>query len=1187
MPIKWIINALMVFLLLPATYAADDFTQFKNAFTTPVQTWMRAEHGTLQLDGNTRIYGFNAQDHDVDDKVNVKIKSIIDNAQWKNFCHVGYQENNPPGYQCKTDKISNIININTIPKFDLSFADVENINIANSSKKNATFNNQTGGTLKLPPGNYDSVTINGKGVVTLPSGDFKINHLVLDESIQVIFPNGSKFQINQISTRVWGEGSNMSLTSYADSLVVKDATFSNAGFYLKNGVNRIERLTVTNNAIYEINQSATMLLHELNISNGAQVAFYGERNKTNFKAKRYNLTGGASTVSFAPGYYYIYYYNNGSTDNKTLYNGEVTIVANQVQLSGSGKIEKQRVNIFALDDATGAAAKFAVDGSANLCANAFSRRTLTVSGEAAFSGAVIADQIILQGSGSIRYYPGSACKADEVNHNNYQLQLAPTLDYSLLCQTQQLKFQVVDSNNQPTGSFTGTIDITPSNVNLTPVSGRGSGSDGRYTPNSAGELWLELRVPQGSGGQTLTISGTLNPQGSSNSVTGTYHFVPYKFATEEQYVIANKPQKVEVKVLACNDDGDVVDVNYSGTPQVSSAWVAPTSDVAQGDLTFTPVFTQGVANSELTMEDSGHKTVALEDGSFDCSELGDDCPIEGNTTLKGSFEVYSRPWTFVICSTENTDLDRATGTSSSGEGFLAAGQMFDAQIIPIKYQEKGLTAGEILSTSELCKEAKFTSNFFIENTSNEQTDKLVQLSSMVASPDAPLSSDLLMSSDDGGLSKDRVNSNKKYLFSNLFWSDVGSLKVMAAMAGYDDECKKPSGLAQWYNCTQIGYRNIGRFYPAYFKLTESKWWIDDQNNIAYLSQPYNKAQFVIVPYALDGGRVKNYADFGSEVIAQIDGLDDEKYPSRLLVDIASGKWLKDADDTTQWSVILGKEYKNAAVFNRKYQLTESGSDKLTVEGKQFSMVDGPFNIPSQSLIFDEQSTRTHFGLTVEGVDPVEARVNIEQRKPEIECINYVDEQQLNSCQLTFPVQPPARYGRMVMDDVGGTSVSKIAIPLRVEYWQGSRFTTNHADSGSVYATLDNYICKQTLWPSPSSPSNAKLSGSDTEPWTKVSQGQSKQLVAEPHATEDTQGLREQIRFWLRLDNDQTNLEDNKRSPQVGEEGVNCGTQYTSQPWLQYNWFARGDEDPSAVVTFGIHRGNDKIIFRGETRLSGQ
>lgn len=1153
MPIKWIINALMVFLLLPATYAADDFTQFKNAFTTPVQTWMLAEHGTLQLDGNTRIYGFNDQDRDVDDKVNVKIKRIIDNAQWKDFCYVGYQEDNTLGYQCKMDKISNIININTIPKFDVIFSDVENINIANSSKKNATFKNQSSGTLNLSPGDYDSVTINGKGVVTLPSGDFKINYLVLDESIQVIFPNSSNFEINQISTKVWGDGSKISLTSYADNLVVKDAKFSNAGFYLKNGINRIERLTITNNAIYEVHQSAIIFLHELNISNGAQVAFYGERNKSNFKAKRYNLTGSASTANFDPGYYYIYYYNNGSADNKTLYNGEVTIVANQVKLSGSGKVEQQKVNIFALDDSTGAAANFVVDGSANLCANAFSRRAFTVSGGAVFTGAVIADQTILQGSGSLHFYPGTACSADEVNSNSYQLQLTPVVNYSLICQPQRLQFQVLDSNNQPTGSFTGTIDITPSNANLTLVSGKDTGSHGSYIPNASGELWLDLRVPQGSGSQTLTISGTLNPQGSSNSVTGTYHFVPYKFATEDQYVIANKPQAVEVKVLACNDDGDVVDVNYSGTPKVSSAWVAPTAGV--GKLDFAPKFAEGISVNPLTMEDSGHKTVTLEDADFNCSALGDDCPIEGKATLKGSFEVYSRPWTLAICSTENTDLDRATGTSFDGPGFLAAGQKFDAQVIPIKYQEKELTAGEILSSRELCKEEYITSNFFIKNDTNEQTDRLVQLSSVVASPYDPLSSDLLMSSENGGLSKELVGSGKKYLFSDLFWSDVGSLKVMAAMAGYEANCQVSSGLSAWYNCTQIGYRNIGRFYPAWLKIISNDWdYAAGHNNFVYMDQtiPY---RFIVEAQNTDGNPTRNYSQFAHELIADVKLLavdnDGEELGARIN-DYALQLW--DGSGEGQWSgasLSVTKDF----IFKK---------DRVS-DAPYTTAVDGPYQSGFGLRVVDK----------VDGIDFVDPDLDLKSSGTLIDTGK------------DFEAQPYIRYGRMAMDDVGGTSVSKIAIPLRVEYWQGSRFTTNHADSGSVYATLDHYLCKQTLWPSPSSPSNAKLSGSDTQPWTKVSQGQSKQLVAEPHATEDTQGLREQIRFWLRLDNDQTNLEDNKRSPQVGEEGVNCGTQYTSQPWLQYNWFARGDEDPSAVVTFGIHRGNDKIIFRGETRLSGQ
>ncbi|WP_240911913.1 DUF6701 domain-containing protein [Vibrio sp. HDW18] len=742
--------------------------------------------------------------------------------------------------------------------------------------------------------------------------------------------------------------------------------------------------------------------------------------------------------------------------------------------------------------------------------------------------------------------------------DNYQLQLTPTHDYSLICQTQRLKFQVQDSKGQSTGSFSGTINITkPANANLTLVDGKGTGGSGSYKPNANGELWFSLSLPKGSGSQIVPIEGVLNPQGSSSNVTGTYHFVPYKFAAKDQYVIANKPQAVEVKVLACNDGGNVVDVNYNGTPQVRSAWVAPSSAEAQGDLTFTPLFTQGVANSELTMEDSGHQTVALEDASFDCSALGDDCPIDGKASLKGSFSVYSRPWTFTICSTENTDLDRATGTSSEGPGFLAAGQAFDAQVIPIKYQEDGLTTGEILSTGKLCKEAKFTSNFFIKDDSNEQTNKLVQLSSVVASPTEPRSSDLLMSSDEEGLSKDRVNSNQKYLFSHLYWSDVGSLKVMAAMAGYDAECEAPSGLAAWYNCTQLGYRQIGRFYPAWLKIISNDWdYATDHNNFVYMDQliPY---RFVVEAQNTGGEPTRNYSQFADELIADVKLLavdsDGNEWDTRV-EGYASQLWDGSETDASKWS-----EAQLFVTSHFKFLKYKVADVPYT------TVADGPY--------------QSGFGLRVsdkvDGVDFIEPDLDLKSSGTLIDTGK------------SFATQPDIRYGRMVMEDVGGTSVSQIAVPLRVEYWQGSRFITNRDDSGSVYATPKYYICQQTLWPSPSNSSNAELSGSDTPPWTNVAQGQSKQLVAEPHAIQDAQGLREQIRFWLRLDNEQTNLDDNKRSPQVGDEGVRCGTQYTSQPWLQYNWFARGDEDPSAVVTFGIHRGNDKIIFRGETRLSGQ
>ncbi|MGL6027103.1 MAG: DUF6701 domain-containing protein [Vibrio sp.] len=754
----------------------------------------------------------------------------------------------------------------------------------------------------------------------------------------------------------------------------------------------------------------------------------------------------------------------------------------------------------------------------------------------------MANKIEMDGSGRIKYYPGSACSEAEVNPNNYQLQLTPTLDYSLICQPQRLQFQVLDSNNQPTGNFTGTINITPSNANLTPMSGKGTGSDGRYTPNSAGELWLELRVAQGSGSQTLTISGLLDPQGSSSSVAGTYHFVPYKFAAQEQYVIANKPQAVEVKVLACNDGGDVVDVNYSGTPQVSSAWVAPKSDAAQGDLIFAPVFTQGVANNYLTMEDSGHKTVTLEDASFDCSTLGDDCPIEGKATLKGSFEVYARPWTFAICSPSGHEMN-GNIIDQESVGFAAAGAAFDLHLRPLRWvsdssdKSDPLTGGNPINTSGYC-DSPITQNFFSDLPSLATK---VQLTHQVAQPEGGSDGEL-----GGTLEQPNTAGKENVPFNELSWSEVGVLRVNADIDG--------TYLGMKVN---QGYRQIGRFYPAWLEIISNDWnYATDHNNFVYMDQtiPY---RFVVEAQNTDGNPTRNYSQFAHELIADVKLLavdnDGEELGARIN-DYALQFWDGSGQDEGKWSGAR-LAVTNDFIFKK---------DQV-VEEPYTTVVDGPYQNGFGLRVLDKVDSK----MKVDGVDFIDPDLDLKSSGTLIDTGKG------------FTAQPDIRYGRMVIDDVGGTSVSQIAIPLRVEYWQGSRFTTNHADSGSVYATPNDYICKQTLWPSPSSPSNAKLSGSDKEPWTKVSQGQSNQLVAEPHATEDTQGLREQIRFWLRLD------DLNSRSPQLSLNEINCGTQYTSQPWLQYNWFARGDEDPSAVVTFGIHRGNDKIIFRGETRLSGQ
>ncbi|MBL4287873.1 DUF6701 domain-containing protein [Vibrio fluvialis] len=747
-----------------------------------------------------------------------------------------------------------------------------------------------------------------------------------------------------------------------------------------------------------------------------------------------------------------------------------------------------------------------------------------------FTGSLTASRIkVTNNDSTFTGHVASAC--DTTVDSSYALTLQPAEAYSLICAAQRLEFQVVDSNNQATGDFTGTISVIPASASLALIQGKGSGSNGSYTPNANGELWLDLTA---SSSQTVTITGTLNPQGDSASVSGTYHFVPYKLSASDQYVIANKPQTVELKALACDDNGGVVDINYGGTPTVSSAWVAPTSGV--GSLTFAPSFTQGVASSELTMEDSGIKTVTMTDSSFDCSGLTD-CPVEGSGTLQGSFTVYSRPWTLAICSPNGSTMDGDI-TNPDSLAFTSAGNLFALNIRPLRWVSSSgddsspQAGGSAIETSAYCSSA-VTQNFFSDNS---QLAALAVLSHQVAQP---------ADGNDGTLdgTLEQLNTtgiNSTYLpFSGLSWSEVGVLHVNADISG--------SYLGMTVN---QGYRDIGRFYPAWLSITENSWdYADDHNSFVYMNQtiPYS---FTVEAQNMQSDATTNYSAFSQALIADV----------KLLAVDSDGEELSDRID--EYDLQLWDGAGDGAWSGATLSVT---NDFTFLKQQQSaspytSSVDGPYQSGFGLRVLDK----------VDGVDFVSPDLELKASTA------------LLDTGKRFTTQPDIRYGRMVLGDVGGTSVSTVNVPLRVEYWQGSRFAINADDSGSYFATPNEYVCKQTVWPTSGSGSSSKLIGSDTSSsWAKVASGKSSVVFATPASSDETADVREQVRFWLRLDDDAHS------SPQLSESGVNCGAQYTSQPWLQYNWRDKGDEDPSAVVTFGIHRGNDKVIFRGETRLTGQ
>ncbi|MCE9844769.1 hypothetical protein NB557_10670 [Vibrio alginolyticus] len=153
-------------------------------------------------------------------------------------------------------------------------------------------------------------------------------------------------------------------------------------------------------------------------------------------------------------------------------------------------------------------------------------------------------------------------------------------------------------------------------------------------------------------------------------------------------------------------------------------------------------------------------------------------------------------------------------------------------------------------------------------------------------------------------------------------------------------------------------------------------------------------------------------------------------------------------------------------------------------------------------------------------------------------------------------QPDIRFGRVDLDDVGGNQGTTLHVPLRVEIWNGSRFIANPDDSQTkVFGEIED-DSQVHIWPTDNSAKEVTLGDGGT-----VSSGSSRSVTAT-----QAEPYRQQTRVWLDLDDSKNGL-----------------------PWLKYNWDndKAGEENPSSVVTFGIHRGNDRVIYRGEPGLTGQ
>ncbi|EHR6441806.1 hypothetical protein V8073_003786 [Vibrio parahaemolyticus] len=363
-------------------------------------------------------------------------------------------------------------------------------------------------------------------------------------------------------------------------------------------------------------------------------------------------------------------------------------------------------------------------------------------------------------------------------------------------------------------------------------------------------------------------------------------------------------------------------------------------------------------------------------------------------------------------------------------------------------------------------------------------------------------------------------------------SEVGAFEFSVAAPVASDENGKPLATSSYLGSSafkiQDAVATIGRFYPAYFNVTETNWdYPDNQGESAYMGQAFDSVSFAVTAYNASGGATQNYGLFAS-------GLKADFYLSGEHSDRLN---IANAD--------LGDKNWSGAVWRKQWDNSVQWSKPISP--------DGPFN----SKVVADKSTSTTIGLSLSNsggktssyVDPTLFRFK--------SSVNG-NERLTTSVAQVLLAQPDVRFGRIALDDVGGNQGSTLHIPLRIEYWNDSRFIVNQDDSQTKVMGVMEKDSLSHIWPTGASaaPKAVTLGGGGT-----VSSGSSRSITAT-----QAEPYRQQTRVWLDLDDSKNGL-----------------------PWLKYNWDNKkaGEENPSSVVTFGIHRGNDRVIYRGEPGLTGQ
>lgn len=832
----------------------------------------------------------------------------------------------------------------------------------------------------------------------------------------------------------------------------------------------------------------------------------------------------------------------------------------------------------------------------------YSERNVDLSNGVEYFGAITAKDLHLHNNSLIN--GESACFSPI---EDYDIEVTPKADFSLTCDLQEIEFTITNDGSVA-DSFDGKVRITTDLTKrgqakwFTSSNGSGQGYDASVAYEAtpvAGKVKLWLKSDYVG---KVAVRGEIL-DGDADPASASFSFAPFKFeiANSALKVVAGKPRDITITAKSCrNENRTDVAVGYTGkrTLNLLTAYIAPANgnkshgvelakcqpengvlnsqckpiaDKDWQDSKITLNFDKGVARSVLRYLEAG--TIDLNFHDPECT-LDKGCELlpkgyrQAKSSLgdwerlEGKQSVWSRPYTFALCQSGVSNIESASGKSDRGVGFVAAGSEFKTLVKPVIWHNGDPVAASgkqpDVDSSRMCSRT-VTRNFY----HNQGPAAVVALSHKLETPDKKGA----VAGELGGTLSQAHSAIGNAPFS-LYWSEAGSIMLAAdTSSNYLD-----------MDINQ-GYRPVGRFYPKYLKLASDS--IDyplGQSGFVYMDQNLN-FDFIVEAQNAAKNPTKNYGFFA------------DKYKTGLELMVV---------DNTKPETVVNSLAKRVEYFSRKgvpYTWSWSGAawnkggDKqantaqMSISEPNFTFVRNYYNNTNRSSAtrysredgpFDSDNTR--MGLFIKNnADPLDWDYTSYSGESKLKQVETAE----THIGQVWQSKPDIRYGRMVMEDAAGPANSNIAIPLRVEFWNGIEFVVSTEDSVSEYD--GRYSCKQIITNSADKLEQGESSNSHTQGSGKVRNGdtQSGQFVAVPHQREGkpVEGYREQVRFWQRLTANKPN-----NIKQVNK-AISCIGSHSSQPWLLHNWRQLGDENPSAVVTFGVYRGNDRIIYRGEKGIN--